>query len=87
MMASPIMTADEQLMGAEVVFGGRLLGHVEGLLHDRVSRRVRRIILTYGRTARRVAVPFEWITKRSSSQLVLGVGTKSLDDLPDQLRP
>ena len=77
---------DEQLMGAEITFGNMLIGHVEGLLRDPLSQRVRRLITSYGLSGRRVAVPMEWVAKRSASRLVLGVGTHSLDDLADRAR-
>jgi hypothetical protein len=77
---------DEQIMGVEISFGTTLIGHVEGLVRDPLSQRVRKLITTYGTPARRVAVPMEWVTKRSASRLVLGVGTHSLDDLADRTR-
>jgi len=77
---------DEQLMGAEITFGTTLIGHVEGLVRDPLSQRVRRLITSYGLTERRVAVPMEWVAKRSASRLVLGVGARSLDDLADRTR-
>jgi hypothetical protein len=73
-------------MGAEITFGSTLIGHVEGLVRDPLSHRVQRLITTYGLTARRVAVPMEWVAKRSALRLVLGVGTRSLDDLADRAR-
>jgi len=76
---------DEQLMGAEISFGTTLIGHVEGLVRDPLSHRVRKLITTYGLPARRVAVPMEWVASRSISRLVLGVGTRSLDDLADRV--
>ena len=76
-------THDELLMGAEITFGTTLIGHVEGLLRDPVSQRVRRLITSYGLIRRRVGVPMEWVVKRSASRLVLAVGARSLDDLCD----
>jgi hypothetical protein len=76
---------DEQLMGAEITFGTSLIGHVEGLVRDPLSQRVRQLITSYGVAGRRVAVPMEWVAKRSVSRLVLGVGARSLDDLADQV--
>jgi hypothetical protein len=73
-------------MGAEITFGPTLIGHVEGLVRDPLSQRVRRLITSYGRTGRRVAVPMEWVAKRSASRLVLAVGVRSLDDLADRTR-
>ncbi len=76
-------TNDTQLMGAEIAFGKTLIGHVEGVIRDPLSQRVRRLITSYGLARRRVGVPMEWVVKRSASRLVLGVGTRSLDDLAD----
>jgi hypothetical protein len=78
---------DEQLLGAEITFGGTLIGHVEGLVRDPLSQRVRRLITSYGLKRRRVAVPMEWVVKRSDSGVVLAVGARSLDDLGDRSRP
>jgi hypothetical protein len=75
---------DEQLIGAEITFGTTLIGHVEGLIRDPLSQRVRRLITSYGQSGRRVAVPMEWVVKRSASRLVLAVGTRSLDDLGER---
>jgi hypothetical protein len=80
-------TNDEQLVGAEVLFGSMVLGHVEGIEHDPHSHRVRRLIMSYGLPPRRVGVPMEWVVKRSPSRLVLGVGTRSLNDLADWSTP
>jgi hypothetical protein len=79
-------TNDTQLMGAEITFGTTLIGHVEGLVRDPLSQRVRQLITSYGLARRRVAVPMEWVAKRSASRLVLGVGVRSLDDLHDWAR-
>jgi hypothetical protein len=76
-------TDDSQLMGAEVMFGATRIGHVEGLIRDPISQRVRRLITSYGLTARRVGVPMEWVVSRSSSRVALAVGVRSLDDLQD----
>jgi hypothetical protein len=78
---------DEQLMGAEISSGSTVLGHVEGLVRDPLTHRVRGLITSYGLTARRVAVPMEWVTRRSASRLKLGVAVRSLDDLGDRVRP
>ncbi len=43
-------TPDAHLMGAEIMFGTTLIGHVEGLVHDPISQRVRRLITSYGST-------------------------------------
>jgi len=82
MFRSPA-TNDEQLMGAQIVFGDTLIGHVEGLGRDPLSLRVRRLITSYGMTARRVGVPMEWVIKSSPSRVVLAVGERSLNDLAD----
>jgi len=79
-------TNDTQLMGAEMTFDKNLIGHVEGLVRDPISQRVRRLITSYGMSGRRVAVPMEWVVNRASSRLVLGVGARSLDDLNDWVR-
>jgi len=81
MFASTAMS-DTQLMGAEMTFGKTLIGHIEGLVRDPISHRVRRLITSYGLAGRRVEVPMEWVINRSPSRLVLGVGARSLDDLP-----
>ena len=77
---------DQQLMGAEITFGTTLIGHIEGLVRDPLSLRVRQLITSYGLTRRRVAVPMEWITKRSAARLVLGVGARALDNLAERER-
>jgi hypothetical protein len=46
-------------MGAEIMFGTTLVGHVEGLVRDPLSHRVRRLITYYGQNGRRVGVPME----------------------------
>jgi hypothetical protein len=76
-------TDDAQLMGAELTFGSTLIGHVEGLIRDPISQRVWRLLTSYGRTARSVGVPMEWVVSRSPTRLVLAVGARSLDDLQD----
>jgi len=58
-------------------------GHIEGLVHDPISHRVRPLITSYGMTRRRVAVPMEWVVNRSPTRLKLSVGERSLDDLQD----
>ena len=78
---------DDQLVGAEITFGTTLIGHVEGLVRDPISRRVRGLITSYGLKRRRVAVPMEWVTKRSDSGVVLAVSARSLDDLSDRSPP
>lgn len=83
-MRTPTPTEDEQFIGAEIVFGATSIGHVLGVAHDPVSQRVRRLITSYGPDGRRVAVPIEWVVRRTPSRVTLGVGTRSLDDLADQ---
>jgi hypothetical protein len=78
-------TSDETLIGAEIAFGSAPIGRVLGLVRDPLTQRVRRLITTYGPNARRVAVPMEWVVRRSPERLVLAVGARSLDDLPEQL--
>ena len=70
-------------MGAEIRFGTKLIGHVEGFVRDPLSHRVRRLITSYGLSRRRVEVPMEWVVSRSSSRVALAVGVRSLDDLQD----
>ncbi len=77
---------DTQLLGAEITFDKTLLGHIEGLVRDPISQRVRRLVTSYGLTGRRVAVPMEWVVNRSPTRLALGVGARSLDDLADWTR-
>ena len=77
-------TADEQLIGADIAFGATLIGRVLGVVRDPLSQRIRRLITTYGPLGRRVAVPMEWVTRRTPTRVALAVGTRSLDDLPDQ---
>ena len=86
-MLTSTAARDEPLVGAEITFGTALIGHVEGLVRDPLSQRVRGLITSYGLKRRRVAVPMEWVTKRSASGVVLGVGARSLDDLGDRSRP
>jgi hypothetical protein len=85
-MVTAAATQDMQLMGAEITFGTTLIGHVEGLIRDPISQRVRRLITSYGLAGRRVGVPMEWIINRSPSRLELGVSARSLDDLSDWAR-
>ena len=77
---------DTQLVGAEMMFGKTLIGHVEGLVHDPISQRVRSLITQYGMVGRRVAVPMEWVVNWSPARLMLGVGARSLDDLAEWVR-
>lgn len=82
-MATSNSPNDDTLVGSEIMFGPTQLGHVEALVRDPVSSRVRRLITTYGPAQRRVAIPMEWVVQRTSTRLVLGVGSLSLDDLAD----
>jgi hypothetical protein len=77
-------TSDEDFIGAEVAFGATPLGHVQGVLRDPLSHRVRHLVMRYGTGGRPVAVPMEWVVRHSRGRLLLGVGTHSLDDLPEQ---
>jgi hypothetical protein len=76
--------ADQNFLGAEVVVGTGVIGHVDGVVRDPVSERVWRLVTRYGPgRGRQVAVPIEWIVRRSPQRFVLGVGTRSLDQLAD----
>jgi hypothetical protein len=72
-------------MGAEIVYGTTLIGHVEGLVRDPSSQRVWRVLTSYGPTRRHVAVPMALVVKRSAPDN-LAVGTGSLDSLADRPR-
>jgi hypothetical protein len=85
-MPEHTLAQDDQLMGAEIAFGSTLLGHVEGLVRDPVSQRVWRLLTSYGPLGRHVAVPMEWVVKRTAARLTLGVGARSLDDLGERAR-
>jgi hypothetical protein len=76
--------ADEDRTGAELVLGTASIGHVLGVRRDPVSQRVWRLIATYGPHERRVAVPIEWVVRRTPTQVTLAVGIRALDDLRDQ---
>ena len=76
--------SDQHFIGAQVAFGSIRLGQVQGVLRDPLSHRVRYVVMRYGTGGRRVAVPMEWVVRSTPGGLVLGVGTRSLDDLPDQ---
>ncbi|MCA1646220.1 MAG: hypothetical protein LC797_12445 [Chloroflexi bacterium] len=71
-------------MGAEITHGTTLIGHVEGLVRDPVSQRVRRLLTSYGPAGRHVAVPIEWVVRQTRQRVELGVGPGSLDDLGDR---
>jgi hypothetical protein len=71
--------AEGDLLGAEVVVGTGVIGRVEAVVRDPVSQRVWRLVTRYGPAqGRQVAVPSEWIVRRSAQRVVLGVGTRSL---------
>ena len=80
---------DEELypIGAELAFGTESIGHVLDVDYDPISHRVWRLISAYGSHTRRVAVPVEWVVRRTPTRVTLAVGTRSLDDLPDQPEP
>jgi hypothetical protein len=86
MPPTSVATPNDQFIGAEITFGTTPIGHVEGILRDPISHRVRRLITSYGLPRRRVAVPVEWVRERSASRVVLAVGPRSLDDLGEHLR-
>jgi hypothetical protein len=44
---------DEKLIGVEIAFRATSIGHVLGIVHDPLSRRVRRLITSYGPDGRR----------------------------------
>ncbi len=83
-MTSSTITKDQQLLGAEIVYRTTLIGHVEGLVRDPLSQRVWRVLTSYGPSRRYVAVPMEWVAKRSASRLTLAVGTHELDGLVER---
>jgi hypothetical protein len=80
-------TTDVDLVGTDILFGTTPIGQVLDVIRDPVSQRVRRLITTYGATGRRVAIPMEWVVRRTSSRVTLGVGARSLDDLAEQHAP
>ena len=71
-------------IGAELAFGTESIGRVLDLGYDPISNRVWRLIATYGSHKRRVAVPVEWVVRRTPTRVTLAVGSRALDDLPDQ---
>ena len=84
MASTSVLPEGEELMGAEITHGATHIGRVEGLVRDPVSQRVWRLLTSYGPTRRHVAVPIEWVVRRSPQRIELGVGTRSLDDLGDR---
>jgi hypothetical protein len=81
MLATPRATDDLNLIGAEITFGTTHIGQVLGVVRDPISQRVRRVLTRYGAAGRTVAVPVEWVVRRTPTRLDLGVGPRSLDDL------
>ena len=80
-------TSDADLIGAEVSFGATPLGRIQTVLRDPLSQRVRHLVMRYGAGQRRVAIPMEWVVRRTPGRVALGVGTRSLDELADQPNP
>jgi hypothetical protein len=76
--------SDEDLIGAELVFGAQAIGRIVDVQFDLISHRVRRLITAYGPHDRRVAVPIEWVVRRTPSQLTLAVDSRALDELPEE---
>jgi hypothetical protein len=83
--SSSVLPTDAELLGAEITFGSTVIGHVEGLVRDPLSQRVWRLLTSYGPSARHVAVPIEWVVRRTPHRVELGVGPRSLDDLGERL--
>jgi len=75
---------DSYQIGAELVFGKESIGQVLDVGRDPISQRVWRLITAYGPHGRRVAVPVEWVVRRTPTRVTLAVGARALDDLPDQ---
>lgn len=87
-MHSDTSASHRDLLGAEIVVGTAVIGRVEGVMVDPVSGRPRRLVTRYGPAGgRRVAVPMEWVGRRRSGRVVLGINPRSLDDLPDDRGP
>jgi hypothetical protein len=83
-MQPSIRPADGDMIGSEIAFGSTVIGLVQSVQRDPVSDRVRRLVTSYGTTARRVAVPMEWVVRTTPTRVTLGVGAGSLDDLAEQ---
>jgi hypothetical protein len=76
--------------GAALIVGTAVLGHVQGVVRDAISGRVRHLVTTYAGamgSGRRVAVPVEWVVGHTPGRVVLGVGTRELDRLPGYRNP
>ncbi len=83
-MQTPTNTPGEELIGAELVCGAESIGRILDVGYDPISHRVWRLIVAYGPHQRRVAVPLEWVVRRTPTRVTLAVGSRALDDLPDQ---
>jgi len=83
-MQTPTSIPDQELIGAELVCGAESIGPILDVGYDPISHRVWRLIVTYGPHQRRVAVPLEWVVRRTPTRVTLAVGSRALDDLPDQ---
>lgn len=86
-MRTSSRASDEELIGAELVFGATTIGRVLDVRRDPLSQRVWRLITTYGPHGHRVAVPMEWVVRRTPTRVTLAVGSREIDDLPDELGP
>ena len=76
--------------GAALIVGTAVLGHVQDVVRDSISGRIRHLVTSYaGATGngRRVAVPVEWVVGHTPGHVVLGVGTRELDRLPGYRDP
>src|SRR5688572_30287243 len=76
---------DGDLLGADIIADHSVVGQVLGLMRDPVSQRVWSVITRYGPIGkvRVVALPMAWVARRTPGRLELGVGVRSLDDLPE----
>lgn len=77
---------DADLVGAAVVCGGTVVGHVLRLLLDPISGRVWRLVIQYRAgpgSDRCVAVPIHWVHAQQAGRVVLAADTMSLDALSD----
>ena len=83
---APAPLLDVRLTGAEVVVGGKAMGHVLRSTLDPISGHESQLIVRYvaapGRN-RCVSVPIHWVAARPDDRVVLGVAATSLDALPD----
>jgi hypothetical protein len=83
-MHTSTRSTDEDLIGAELMFGAMPIGHILGVRRDPISKRVWRLIAVYGAHGRQVSIPIEWIARRTPRRVTLAVGTRELDDMRDQ---